>query len=109
MWEAASAVKPTMAFIGNGSISQRFLPHKQLTISLRAIDILNERDDINRSVSAVSRTDTQSEMVRSYVLLSAYWRFGRFGGKGMGGGKGKNKNKGDDGPHGERDFGGGRF
>ena len=99
----------TNRLIWNGSISQRFLPHKQLTVSLRAIDILNERDDINRSVSAVSRTDTQSEMVRSYVLLSAYWRFGRFGGKGKSGGKSKDKDKGEYGPRGERNFGGGRF
>ncbi|MBQ2300174.1 MAG: TonB-dependent receptor [Bacteroidaceae bacterium] len=99
----------TNRLIWNGSISQRFLPHKQLTVSLRAIDILNERDDINRSVSAVSRTDTQSEMVRSYVLLSAYWRFGRFGGKGKGGGKSKDKDKGEYGPRGENGFGGGRF
>ena len=99
----------TNRLIWNGSISQRFLPHKQLTVSLRAIDILNERDDINRSVSAVSRTDTQSEMVRSYVLLSAYWRFGRFGGKGKSGGKSKDKDRGGDSPRGERNFGGGRF
>ena len=75
----------TNHLIWNGSISQRFLPRKQLTVSLRAVDILGERDDVNRAVSAVSRTDTQSEMVRSYVLLSAYWRFGRFGGRGGGG------------------------
>ena len=77
----------TNHLIWNGSISQRFLPHRQLTVSLRAIDILNERDDINRSISATSRTDTQSEMVRSYVLLSANWRFGRFGGRGGGRGE----------------------
>lgn len=79
----------TNHLIWNGSISQRFLPHKQLTISLRAVDILDQRDDVNRSISATSRTDTQSEMVRSYVLLSANWRFGRFGGRGMGGGRGR--------------------
>ena len=61
-------------------------------MSLRAIDILNERDDINRSISATSRTDTQSEMVRSYVLLSANWRFGRFGGRG--GGRGERRGEG---------------
>lgn len=83
----SDAAMNTNHLIWNGSISQRFLPRKQLTISLRAVDILGERDDVNRSVSAVSRTDTQSEMVRSYVLLSAYWRFGRFGGRGMGGGR----------------------
>lgn len=72
----------TNHLIWNGNISQRFLPHKQLTVSLRAVDILDERDDVNRNISATSRTDTQNEMVRSYVLLSANWRFGRFGGKG---------------------------
>ena len=56
--------------------------HKQLTVSLRAVDILNERDDVNRNISATSRTDTRNEMIRSYVLLSANWRFGRFGGRG---------------------------
>ena len=101
----SDAAMNTNRLIWNGNISQRFLPHKQLTISLRAVDILNERDDINRSVSAVSRTDTQSEMVRSYVLLSAYWRFGRFGGKGMGGGRGR----GEGGPRRGEGFGGGRF
>ncbi|MCH5168189.1 MAG: TonB-dependent receptor [Prevotellaceae bacterium] len=75
------AAMNTNHLIWNGSISQRFLPRRQLTISLRAVDILNERDDVNRNISAVSRTDTQSDMVRSYVLLSANWRFGRFGGR----------------------------
>jgi len=79
----------TNHLIWNGSISQRFLPFRQLTLSLRAVDILGQRDDVNRAVSAVSRVDTQTEMVRSYVLLSAYWRFGRFGGRGMMGGRGR--------------------
>lgn len=79
----------TNHLIWNGSISQRFLPFRQLTLSLRAVDILGQRDDVNRAVSAVSRVDTQTEMVRSYVLLSAYWRFGRFGGRGMMGRRGR--------------------
>ena len=80
----SDAAMNTNHLIWNGTISQRFLPHRQLTVSLRAVDILDERDDVNRSISATSRTDTQSEMVRSYVLLSANWRFGRFGGRGGG-------------------------
>lgn len=96
----SDAAMNTNHLIWNGSISQRFLPRKQLTVSLRAVDILGERDDVNRSVSAVSRTDTQSEMVRSYVLLSAYWRFGRFGGRGQ---RGR-----DQGARGERGDGGSR-
>jgi len=82
----SDAAMNTNHLIWNGSISQRFLPGRQLTISLRAVDILNERDDVNRSISATSRTDTQSEMVRSYVMLTANWRFGRFGGRSQKGG-----------------------
>ena len=105
----SDAAMNTNHLIWNGSISQRFLPHKQLTVSLRAVDILGERDDVYRAVSAVSRTDTQSEMVRSYVLLSAYWRFGRFGGRGMGGGRrgGDGGSRGGGGGGGPRGGGGG--
>ena len=101
----SDAAMNTNHLIWNGSISQRFLPRKQLTISLRAVDILDERDDVNRSISATSRTDTQSEMVRSYVLLSANWRFGRFGGRGgKGGGGGGRRGRGEGGPRGGGDF-----
>ena len=94
----------TNHLIWNGSISQRFLPYKQLTISLRAVDILDERDDVNRNVSAVSRTDTRNDMVRSYVLLSANWHFGRFGGRGM---MGRGRGEGGRGEGGSRGGGGG--
>lgn len=105
----SDAAMNTNHLIWNGSISQRFLPYKQLTISLRAVDILDERDDVNRNISATSRTDTQSAMVRSYVLLSANWRFGRFGGRGMGGGRGRGEGGGPRGEGGPRGgFGGGR-
>jgi hypothetical protein len=76
----------TNRLIWNASISQRMLPHRILTLSLRAVDILGQRDDINRSVSATSRTDTQTEMVHSYVMFSANLRFGKFGGRGGRGG-----------------------
>ncbi len=105
----SDAAMNTNHLIWNGQISQRFLPYKQLTISLRAVDILDERDDVNRNVSAVSRTDTKNEMVRSYVLLSANWRFGRFGGRGMMGGRGRGEggSRGGGGGGGPRGGGGG--
>ena len=112
----SDAAMNTNHLIWNGQISQRFLPYKQLTISLRAVDILDERDDVNRNVSAVSRTDTKNDMIRSYVLLSANWRFGRFGGRGMGGrGRGEGGSREgrgggfEGGPRGGGGFGGGRF
>lgn len=77
----------TSRLIWNASISQRLLPYKILTLTLRAVDILGQRDDINRSVSATSRTDTQTQMVHSYVMFTANLRFGKFGGRGMRGGE----------------------
>lgn len=67
--------------IWNASISQRLLPKKILTLTLRAVDILNQRDDINRSVGATSVSDSHSEMVSSYVLFTANLRFGKYGGR----------------------------
>lgn len=74
----------TNRWIWNATLSQRLLKSKALTLSLRAVDILNQRDDINRNVGATSRTDSHSEMVSSYVLFSVNLRFGKFGGRGMG-------------------------
>lgn len=100
----------TSRLIWNASISQSMLPHRILTLTLRAVDILGQRDDINRSVSATSRTDTQSEMVHSYVMFTASMRFGKFGGKGMK--RGDRGDRGDRGNRGDRGGGGhrgGRF
>ena len=100
----------TSRLIWNASISQSLLPYRILTLTLRAVDILGQRDDINRSVSATSRTDTQTEMVHSYVMFSANLRFGKFGGKGMK--RGDRGDRGDRGNRGDRGGGGhrgGRF
>ena len=71
----------TNRLIWNAGISQRLLPRRNLTLSIRAVDILDQRDDISRNVSATSRSDTETQLVRSYVIFSANLRFGRFGGK----------------------------
>ena len=63
------------------SVSQRFLRKNNLILSLRATDILNQRDNINRSVTETGRTDSRSELVHSYVLCSLTYKFGKFGGK----------------------------
>ena len=74
----------TNQLIWNASLSQRLLRKRTLTISLRAIDILQQRDNISRAISATQRTDSRDESVNSYVLLSVQWRFGKFGGRGQG-------------------------
>lgn len=67
--------------IWNASISQRLLPKKILTLSLRWVDILDQRDDLNRNVGATYISDSHSQMVSSYVLFTANLRFGFFGGQ----------------------------
>ena len=69
----------TTRTIWNASISQRLLPKRILTLTLKWVDILSQRDDLNRNVSALSVSDSHSEMVSSYVLFTANLRFGLFG------------------------------
>lgn len=91
----------TNELIWGFQISQRLLPKKNLTITVRANDVLNQRDNVSRNVSATARTDTRTVNVHSYYLLTVNYRFGKFGG-----GKGK---RGDFGERGEGDdFGSGR-
>ncbi|MCD8303645.1 MAG: outer membrane beta-barrel protein [Prevotellaceae bacterium] len=74
----------TNELIWNATLSQRFLKGKRLTVSIRATDILNRRDDVNRNVSATARTDSRSETVNSYWMLALTYRFGKFGQGGRG-------------------------
>ena len=74
----------TDKLIWNASISQRLLKHRNLTLSIRAYDLLRQRDNISRNISATARTDSRSEAVNSYILFSAEFRFGKFGGRGQG-------------------------
>ncbi len=85
----------TNELIWGFQFSQRLLPKRNLTITVRANDVLNQRDNVSRNVSATARTDTRSQNVHSYYLLTVNYRFGKFGG-----GKGKkgdrDRDRGDD-------------
>ena len=74
----------TNQLIWNASLSQRLLRKKTLTLSVRALDLLRQRDNISRAVSATQRADSRNESVNSYVLFSVQYRFGKFGGRGQG-------------------------
>ena len=70
----------TNELIWGFQFSQRLLPKRNLTITVRANDVLNQRDNVNRNVSATARTDTRTLNVHSYYLLTVSYRFGKFGG-----------------------------
>lgn len=78
----------TNKWIWNAQISQRFLKGKVMTVTLRAVDILNQRDDVNRNVGATSMSDSYSQMISSYYMLTVNYRFNKFGGRSTGRGSG---------------------
>ncbi len=71
----------TDELIWNAQISQSFLPQNALTISLQLYDILKEQSNFSRSISAMSRTDTEYNAITSYALLTANFKFNAIGGK----------------------------
>ena len=70
----------TNQLIWNAQASYSFLKNRQGTLTLRWNDILQQRDMVNRNISATSRTDSDSERVVSYVMLTFTYRFHIFGG-----------------------------
>lgn len=101
----------TNQWIWNAQASYSFLKQRQATVTLRWNDILKQRDMVNRSISATSRTDSDSERVVSYVMLSFTYRFHVFGGRNMNGDRqrrGRNRDEDfDGGDRGSRGDGGG--
>lgn len=92
----------TNELIWNFNVSQRLLTKRNLILSLRAVDLLNQRDEVNRNVSATARTDSRTQNIHSYFLVSATYRFGKFGGKGKRSQNGEGNERGGEGRGPER-------
>ena len=75
----SSADMNTDELIWNAQVSYRFLKNKVATISLQAYDILNQRSNISRMISATSRTDSETNAVNSYLMAHFIYRFNMFG------------------------------
>lgn len=85
----------TNPFIINAALEKQFFKSKKLSLKLNALDMLNENTSINRSVSAFAITDTRTNRLGRYFMLSAIFRLNKFNGKApqqnriiMGGGPG---------------------
>lgn len=74
----SSAAMNTNQIIWNAQVSYRFLK-RRATVSLQAFDILNKRSNINRSVNANGRRDTETNGVYSYIMANFRYRFTVFG------------------------------
>ena len=84
--------------IWNASLSFSFLKGNKASLSLAAYDILHQRSTVSRSMSATSRTDTESKNITSYFMATLTYRLSLMGDRnsrqqlrgrgGMGGGFG---------------------
>ncbi len=59
----------------NASISKLFLKKKKGTLKLQFFDILNDRNNISRYVSGNYMTDSRSNSVSRYFMLSFSYKF----------------------------------
>ena len=75
----ADAAMNTNQLIWNAQISYSFLKQRNAILRLRWNDILDQRDMISRNISATSRTDSDSDRISSYGMLTFIYRFNAFG------------------------------
>ena len=65
--------------IWNASLSFSFLKGNKASLSLAAYDILHQRSTISRSMSATSRSDTESKNITSYFMATLTYRLSLMG------------------------------
>lgn len=77
----SDAAMNTDELIWNLQLSKRFLKGNAATLSFQWFDILNQRSNVSRNISAFSRTDSSSESIHSYCMFHFLYRFNFFNGK----------------------------
>ena len=95
----------TNELIWNAQLSQSFLRGNALTVSLQLYDILHQQSTFSRTITAMSRNDTEYNAITSYGMLHVIYRLNIFGGGGGFGFGGPRGGRGGNGPRGG--FGGG--
>lgn len=71
----------TNELIWNAQISHSFLKGNALTLSLEVNDILKERSNISRVITAMQSSDTRYNAIYQYGMLRAIYKLNIFGGK----------------------------
>lgn len=111
----ADASMNTNELIWNAQLSQTFLKNKSLTLSVQWYDILKERSNISRAITAMQRSDSWNNAIHSYVMFHLIYQFNLLGDKearregfgGFGGPGGPGGNRGGQGGRGGGNRGGG--
>lgn len=104
----------TNELLWNAQVSMSFLEKNALTVSFRMYDILHEQSNVSRSISAISRTDSEDNSIYSYCMFHLIYKIDHMEGANSGGERGGMRGFGGDRPappagsYG-RGFGGGGF
>ena len=69
----------TTEVIWNAQLSQSFLKNNALTISAQWFDILGQRSNISRSISATMRSDTETNAINSYAMFHIIYKLNLVG------------------------------
>ena len=69
----------TSELIWNAQISYRFLQGRKASIRLMANDILQQRSNISRNISATNISESENQTIYSYLMVHFMYRFNIFG------------------------------
>lgn len=71
----------TDELIWNAQLSQSFLRDNAATVSIQWYDILREKSNISRSISATQRSDSWTNAINSYVMVHFIYKLNLLGSK----------------------------
>jgi hypothetical protein len=77
----STAAMNTNEFLWNAKLSQSFLKGNALTISLEWNDILQNRSNISRTLTAMQSSDSEYNSIYSYGMIHIIYKLNIFGGK----------------------------
>ncbi len=69
----------TNELIWNAQISHSFLKNRAATVSVQWFDILKERSNISRNISATMRSDSWSNAIHSYLMVHFIYKLNLLG------------------------------
>ena len=69
----------TNELVWNAQLQQSFLKQKNLIVALEWYDILGQRSNISRTISAIQRSDTWTNSIYSYGMLRVIYNFNLMG------------------------------
>jgi hypothetical protein len=69
----------TKTWLWNASISYKFLRNQAATITLSAYDLLKQKSNIQRTITANYINDTQYNSLTRYFMISFAYKFNTFG------------------------------